>query len=266
MRSESSRPENNVDADQLALFDGGSEQIWSYSKLKTLRRCPLEYKVRWVDHHQGLFQPSYIDVQAGRLLHRVVREFYRSKKGPTPNQTVWNIYEQYAPKTTNWVEDLRGEIRVFSALRLFSHSSAATYRAVDLDVSCKGYVGGQLFCGQADVIYESGEQPNSLGILEFKLNDVEISSEDIEEKFLQCIIYYIGLPKELKYRCNRASIYVFDTGEQIEVTIDAGMVERANNIILSALPLANGPDFPPRLNSYCASCGYQNQCPAYNKR
>jgi hypothetical protein len=172
---------------------------------------------------------------------------------------------RWPPHTPAWKDDLQGEIRTLRALRVFANSRAARFRSIGLEVGCKALIGGHLFAGQADMIYETDESPRLRGILEFKLNDVEVRSEDLVERFLQCIIYYMGLPEQFRHTCELASIYVFDSGEQLDARIEQHMIEKATCIIEETLPLAQGPDFPPTLNPFCPSCGYQNLCPAYSK-
>ena len=250
---------------QLPLFEDGSYETWSYSRLKTLRRCALEYKVRWVDSQQALFQPGHIDIQAGRLLHYIIREYYRAPLPAEPHKLLLEIYEKLAPRTSAWREDLQGEIRTLSALKFFAHSEAASFRPVALEVGCKARVGGALFIGQADLIYQTHESSETYGILEFKLNDVEVRSEDEVERFLQCLIYYIGLPEQYRRYCELVSIYVFNTGDFLKARIQQTMIDRTIEIVNATLPLAEGPDFQPTLNPFCPSCGYQNLCPAYSR-
>ena len=251
--------------EQLQLFDVGSEKAWSYSRLKTLRRCALEYKVRWLTGEHALFQPGYIDVQSGRLLHHVLREYYRSSFTSKPYQLLLKIYEKLAPRTPAWRDDLQGEARTLAALRDFADSKVAHFRPVGLEVGCKARIGGVVFAGQADLVYQTDELPSVYGILEFKLNDVEVRSQDPTERFLQCMIYYIGLPEEFHRFCKVASIYVFDTGELLETKIEQSMTEETVRVVQETLPRAEGPDFPATLNPFCPSCGYQNLCPAYSK-
>jgi CRISPR/Cas system-associated exonuclease Cas4 (RecB family) len=252
--------------DQLALFGSGPEQAWSYSRLKSLRRCALEYKVRWVDAQHSLFQPGHIGVQAGRLLHHIVREYFRTRSTARPHQLLLELYERLAPHSDQWKEELQGERRALNALRLFAESRVAGFQPVALEVGCKSRIGGVSFSGQADAVYEASQRPLTYGLLELKLNDVEVGAEEPAEKFLQSTIYFLGLPDQYRYSTRVASIYVFDTGQLVEATLEKSMIERAIRIVEAAVPLAKGPDFPPTLNPFCRSCGYQDLCPAYSKR
>jgi len=253
--------------EQMKLFGGTpSEETWSYSRLKSLRRCALEFKVRWKDGQHSLFQPGHIDVQAGRLLHHIAREYYRSPQGPESHTRLLAIYENLAPTDPRWKEDLQGERRVLRALHDFSYSRAARFRGAGLEVACKARIGGVLFVGQADVIYELEEGAGSYGLLEFKLTDVEVRAEDPAERFLQCIIYYLGLPEQYRHFAKALSIYVFDNGQLLEAKIEESLVEEAIRIVEATISRAKGPDFPPTLNPFCPSCGYQTLCPAYSKR
>jgi len=218
-----------------------------------------------LNSEQLLFQPSHIEVHAGRLLHHIVRDYYRSEFVSQPHRRLIEIYERLAPKSAAWRDDLRGEGRVLTALRVFAHSRAVRLRALGLEVGCRYWFGEKLFTGQADLVYESDETPGACGILEFKLNDVEVRSEDPADKFLQCILYYLGLPEQFRDSCEKATIYIFDTGEQMETRIEQPLVDRAIRIIEETLPHAKGPDFPPTINPFCPSCGYQNLCPAYSQ-
>jgi PD-(D/E)XK nuclease superfamily len=251
---------------QLDLFGDSSEEVWSYTRLKSLRRCALEYKVRWLEGRGALFQPSSTDVRAGRLLHHIVREYYRRPWAPRPYQSLLQVYEKLAPRTAEWRDDLRGEGRVLAALRLFADSLASSFRCVALEVGCKTRIAETRFAGQADLIYQAQDHPPVYGILEFKLNEVEVSNPDPSEKFLQCIIYYLGLPEQFRQFASLASTYVFDSGELLTAQIEPAMVERVTHIVESTLLRAKGPDFPPTLNPFCPSCGFQNLCPAYSKR
>jgi hypothetical protein len=212
-----------------------------------------------------LFQPGHIDVQAGRLLHHVIREYYRAPNISQPYRRLLEIYEKVAPRTSAWKDDLQGESRALIALRVFAESRVARFVPISIEVGCKAWIGEQLFTGQADLVYQTDEEPGVYGILEFKLNDVEVRNEDVVERFLQCLIYRMGLPEQFRAQCALASIYVFDTGEQLETRIEQPMIDKAIRIIDATLPLAQGPDFPPTLNPFCPSCGYQNLCPAYSQ-
>jgi len=251
--------------DQLELFGDPSDPAWSYSRLKSLRRCALEYRARWVDGEQALFQPGHIDVQAGRVLHYIIREYYRSPTTSQPHRLLIEKYEKLAPQTAAWKEDPQGEARTLAALRLFADSRAARFRPISLEVPCKARIGGTLFAGQADLVYEASERPGVYGILEFKLNDVEVRSEEAAEAFLQCIIYYFGLPQEFRKCTEVVGIYVFDVGRLLEYKIDQVVSEQAIRIVETALQRAAGPDFPPTLNPFCSSCGYQTLCPVYSR-
>jgi CRISPR/Cas system-associated exonuclease Cas4 (RecB family) len=132
-----------------------------------------------------------------------------------------------------------------------------------MEIGCKCWIGDRQFVGHADLIYEIDEASQACGILEFKLNDVEVRSEDVVEKFLQCLLYYMGLPEPFRESCRFASFYVFDTGEQIDREIDEFLLKRAERLVEAALQLADRQDFPPTRNPFCSSCGYQSRCPAY---
>jgi hypothetical protein len=251
--------------EQLGLFGmPGEEQAWSYTRLKSLRRCPLEYKVRWLDGEQSLFQPGYVDVQAGRLLHRIVREYYRCPPTTDRHRLLLDTYHKLAPTDPAWKNDLQGENRVLQALRLFAYSKAASFRPLALEVACKTRIKELLFVGQADLIYQIPELPGMSGILEFKLNDAEVRSEDLGERFLQGLIYYGGLPTQFRVSTRFVSLYIFDIGSLLETKVDQQLLDRATRIVEAALHSAKGPEFPPRINSFCKSCGYQRLCPAYS--
>ncbi|MBZ5550749.1 MAG: PD-(D/E)XK nuclease family protein [Acidobacteriia bacterium] len=249
---------------QLDLFEGGAEHTWSYSRLKSLRRCPLEYKVRWLSDQHSLFEPGHIDVQAGRLLHHIIREYYRSPANAEPYQLLLKAYHKLAPHASEWKDDLQGENRALAALQLFAYSKAATLRAAALEVACKARISETSFVGQADLIYEIPGSPTAYGILEFKLNDVEVRVDDPAERFLQCLIYYAGLPAQFRSSTKAMGIYIFDTGMLLEAEIDRALLNKAFSIVETALQSANGPEFPARINPFCKSCGYQTLCPAYS--
>lgn len=252
--------------EQFDLFDRAPKEVWSYSRLKSLRRCALEYKVRWVDRHESLFQPQDIDVRAGRLLHQIIREYYRSEAVSEPHRQLLAIYEKYAPRDPSWAEDSRGETRVLDALRLFSQGPVARLGAAGIEVGCRSDLGGVTFAGQADLVYRSDESCNAFGVLEFKLTDVEVRADDPAERFLQCIIYCLGLPEHFRRFTQVMGVYVFDTGEFDENKVEPHVVQRAIGLIENALSHATGPEFPPTLNPFCSSCGYRALCPAYTRR
>jgi CRISPR/Cas system-associated exonuclease Cas4 (RecB family) len=97
------------------------------------------------------------------------------------------------------------------------------------------------------------------------LNDVDVRGEDLAEKLLQCLIYYMGLPDQFKECTEDASIYILDTGKEISTQITHSLVEKACNIVEGSLKLAAGFDFPAKLNPFCSSCGYQSLCAAYSR-
>lgn len=248
---------------QLGLFGTGTDELWSYSRLKSLRRCALEYKVRWVDGQEILFQPQSGDVQAGRLLHRIVHEYYHSEPFTDAPHHLLEIYKMLAPHSQAWTEDLRGEPRVLDVLRVFSLSQVARFRAEATEVRCRAHLGGVRLTGQADLIYHIEGSSDALGILEFKLNDVEVRADDPAERFLQCIVYYLGLPEQFRRLTQAMGVYVFDSGKFCEIRIEQTLIDRGVRIIESTLARAKGPEFPPTVNAFCSSCGYRSLCPAY---
>lgn len=253
---------------QLELFGEHQKENWSYSRLKSLRRCALEYKVRYVDGGKWTFQPGYIDVQAGRLLHHIIRDYYSSNAYHTsqePYALLIELYKKLAPTTSSWKEDLQGEKRTYEVLRLFAYSKLSRFQAIATEVSCKAKIGKVVFSGKTDLIYRTEEHPDSFGILEFKLNDVEVRTQNKTEMFLQCLIYHMGLPDIYLREVGWGGVYIFDTGEFLESKIEDSMVEEAVLIIERALQRAEGPDFPPTRNPFCSSCGYQSKCPTYSR-
>jgi len=249
---------------QIELFGEAPQEVWSYSRLKSLMRCPLEYKVRWVDRQQYRFQPGNIDVQAGRLLHQIVREYFRCALLQKPKLRLPDIYDRLAPTNADWKSDARGEDRVLNALGIFAHSGVAGLRPIALEVACKAWIGGQLFTGQADMIYEAADCRGVYGILEFKLNDVEVRAQDPAETFLQCIIYYLGMPLQYQSSLHLVGVYVFEGGTFLQTKIGEAEIKRAIHIVEGAVQRSKGPEFPPMLNPFCGSCGYQASCPAYS--
>lgn len=252
--------------DQMSLFRPDSEQSWSYSRLKSLRRCPLEYKVRWLDGKEALFQPANVDVQAGRVLHHIAREYFRTPKGGNPHQVLLDIYKRVSPTGPRWTDDLRGEPRVLRDLQLLAGSQVAQLRAEAFEVGCKTRIAGVWFVGQADLVFQLEGKPGRFGILEFKLNDVEVRADDPVGRFLQCLIYYLGLPPQFRYSTEALAIYIFDDGHYIESRPEQESVDRAVQIVEATLQCSSGPDFPARLNPFCPSCGYQEWCPAYSRK
>jgi len=250
---------------QQKLFDDSTDQIWSYTRLKSFRRCALEYKVRWIDEKRELSQPQNIDIQAGRLLHRIIREYFQSPLTNEPHKRLLEIYNSHTPITPGWKDDLQGEYRIHRALQLFAASNVSRFKPVGVEVGCKASIRGVWFSGHADLIYKTDDIPSIYGLLEFKLNDVETRSQDEAERFLQEIIYYVGLPKQYYQLIELLSIYIFDTGQLLETKVKQSIVDNALQIVEETIKRANGPDFPPTLNPFCPSCGYQKFCPAYSK-
>ncbi len=256
---------NPQSRNQFQLFGGGFDEAWSYSRLKTLRSCALEYKVRWVDGQGKQYLPYGIDIQAGRLLHDIVREYYSSEVPSQPLFLLLEICEKLALRIPLWKTNPQFENRILKALQLFADSKAAHFRKIKPSDACKGRIGGVLFTGTPDLIYQVDELAGVHGILEFKLNDVEVSGPNAAEKFLQCLIYYMILPKEDRRFCELASIYVFDSGQMLNTEIEQSIIDRAIGIIDATLQLAKNNDFPPTLNPFCPSCGYRALCPVYSK-
>ncbi len=256
---ERSHPEN-----QRKLFE--EAEVWTYTKLKSLRRCPLEFKVRFLDKQEALFQPSGLETVMGRTLHTVLLDYFRESDTPHPYKDLLSIYDSRKPKQKRWLEDPLNEQRVLQALRLFADSRLARARPIATELSCEARVAGVIFKGKADLLCAAEGSTPSLSLVEFKLNAVEVQGEALEERFLQAAIYYLGLQEIYRARVRYLATYVFESGAVEKVEVGQELLKRVRGLIEEAVPLSRGNEFPGKINPFCPNCGYNALCAVFNAK
>lgn len=242
---------------QASLFPDLQE--WSYSRLKSIRRCALEYKLRYIDHLEGA-EPSGRDVARGRLLHSVVRRYYADQDRTYAG--LRRILDEAAPRTNTWKSAPDGEMLVLQMLQGFAASDVAALVPVQTEIECRTAMAGVSISGRADLLYRTPVNAGELGLLEFKLTESELGSADPAQRFLQTIIYWLGLPYHLKRDTTELRYYVFETGKSGVELVNEALVSRAVQLVSDAIVRAGGDAFEPTVNPFCSSCGFRKRCPA----
>lgn len=248
---------------QLSFFAETEE--WTYSKLKTLNRCPLEFKVRYIEKKNPLFQPVGIETWLGRVLHAVVAEYYRHFECSDPLERLAEIYSRKKPRKIEWETHALGQKHALDILAIFSKSELARRAPVAVELACSGLVGRIRLRGRIDLLCIPKKNINQISLIEFKLNDVEVKHNEAVNIYLQPLLYYHALPQDYRERIESFGVYVFESGELLEIPKSETLLREAVQRVSELVGLARRQVFPPKLNAFCSSCGYRSHCPEYQK-
>lgn len=247
-----------MDTLQDTLFDVPDK--WSYSKIKSLLRCPLEFKLRYKDEKQAMIVQG-IDPWAGRVLHNIVGEYFKDPKYQlSPLDSLMEIYMLRRPEKPEWQENPLGEQRVVRAIEKFSQSDLATRRAEAVEMKCSADIAGVIFTGRIDLLCSPSIQEDGSGLIEFKLNVGEVESDRQVDMYLQLLLYQTAIEKTTNKKIRHIGFYYFELGQLIEINTSRELHDASTERFGELLKQAKSEDFVPRFNRFCTSCGYSKTC------
>ncbi len=249
--------------DLFGLSENNIEKL-NISKCLTFQRCPLEYKLRYLEKRSSRWEPK-INMNLGIFLHELTNQFLKKKIIHKNNESINTLLDiKWEKEKFKFEGDQENYyIKCKNIINLFVDSPICQIQPLASEYRFSKLIKKDLYItGRIDLI---GKTNNDIQIWEFKLDESEISlMEQAHKKYFQLIFYYFGirdifgvLPRNLGY-------YFFSSGKSISVEVNPELLERGSQEIENVLnEMKKKREFVPRINNYCPSCGYNNICPKW---
>jgi len=231
----------------------------SFTQISTFLRCPLEFKLRFIEKREIEFSPSGSDVFLGRILHKITFDYLNLP----PSERNLPFLSLKLKNLTNGTR-IRQEHLDFleESIQLLDRSVLKGFKTISTEESFKYTIENYTLSGRIDCLSSS---PEGTMLLEFKLNNYpEFVYENAVDQYLQLIVYSLGLQKK-GITPTLGAYYFYDSGflKEIELSPLLETGEKRIRTILQAM--SNQQCFLPRANPLCSTCGYRNRCALYQK-
>ena len=245
-------------------FNDDSPEEINISKCMTFQRCPFEYKLRYIDKQKSKWRQN-LKMNLGILLHDLVSMQYKKilahENVQTTDRLIENIWEKEKIKYGIYEKEYYNKLK--SALNRFNESPVSKIIPIASEYRFDNLLGSNLrLSGRIDFI---GKDNNDLQIWDFKLEESEIFSSNVEyEKYFQLIFYYYGVKDTFGTFANRLGYYIFSNGKTITTKLTPELLENGLlKIERTIKEMREANIFIPNINNYCSSCGYKYICPAH---
>jgi len=236
------------------------------SKLLVFRRCPFEYKLRYLEKGSLKWEPK-LDMNLGNFLHELVGLYFKNKIVHNEKQDIGRLFESKWEKEKirfkEHQEDYHAKCKYI--IDLFKRSPIVRTHPLASEYKFRKLIREDMYLtGRIDLVSKTD---NNIQIWEFKLDEAELGFIDQEhKKFLQLIFYYYGIANAFGELPHNIGYYFFSSGKTVLLEVYPDILERGLQEIENILSeMKNTKEYIPKINNYCPSCGINKICPAYNK-
>ena len=245
--------------------------VYSFSRVKCFRQCPLRYRFRYLQGLKEAFRS--IESFLGNVVHDTLEWMYADRdRGSTADEA--SMLEKFAEVWSEKRDDSVAIIRVDddeeSYLKLgremlvrFFHDTFDRDRSETVALEQRLSVrlsDAIIFSGFADRVGRTDQ--GRLFVVDYKTSKNEGTSSEFSEG-LQAPLYAACVLRNHGEREVLAGYHYLRHGTTRWQTVDR---ERADSLLERFLDLANqadaAGDFPARPGLLCAWCGFNAECPA----
>lgn len=248
------------------LNDHNIEEL-NISKCLTLKRCPFEYKMRYIEKNSFKWQPNVV-MNHGILLHEIFSLFYKNKLMRENNRLIYELFderwEKERDKFVNHEDEYYAKCK--NAIKLFMNNPISKLVPVASEYKFRRIIKDNLYItGRIDLI---GKTDSTIQIWDFKLEKAEfLLGEEDHKKYFQLIFYYFGLGDIFGFVPNILGYYFCSGGESISIKVSPELLRKGFQEIENAVTeMNNMHEFLPRINNYCPSCGFDYVCPKFTNK
>jgi len=246
--------------EQLPLFHSESRKV-NFTQLATFLRCPLEYKLRFIDENETAV-PSGTQVLWGRLLHSIARQYLDL---PIDERSLHFLTAKLEDEETSGsLPDRNYQLNIFADTMRYFHDIFAQTEVYKLELTFQAPLRDFVLRGRADAIVHG---QSGLSLFEFKYGDYrEFDYESEIDECLQLIFYSLGL-RAIHVNVVRAAYYFFDSGKTASIVLSEPVISRGTARLLEIIDkISITNDFTPRANRLCPTCGFRKHCYLHAQR
>jgi RecB family exonuclease len=233
----------------------------SASSLKMYRRCPQQWKLKYIDRLPEAPKPFF---NLGTAVHAALETFYRGRvAGPPPLEEVLDAFrEAFDPDAYPTEQETeRRRADGLAMVEAFWEKHAGGFRpALAVEKRLSFEVEGVAFTGFVDRIDKLGEA--RIGIVDYKTG----GSFDLERVKTepQLTLYQLGTEQMLGMEVGRLALYHVPSQTPFEVERHGEeQVERVTAMVREAARGIEAGVFEPSPGHYCRWCDFQPFCPAF---
>lgn len=245
---------------QLPLFDNESTEA-SFTELATFLRCPLEYKLRFIDEKESAV-PRSPQVLWGRRLHSIAHQYLDL---PIDQRSLDFLIERLDDNpNSSSLPDGEYHLSIFRNTMRYFHDIFAQAEVYRSESAFTAPLGHFVLTGRPDAIVYG---QRGLTLFEFKYSDYrEFDYQSDIDHHLQLIFYSLGL-RAIHVNVAEASYYFFDSGKTDSIALSESFMDRGAARIAEILDrISTTDDFTPRANRLCPSCGSRKGCHLQTQR
>jgi len=249
-------------SDQLTFFNSETyPKRINFTQISTFLRCPLEFKLRFLENKETDFAPSGTDIFLGRILHKITFKYLNLP--PQKRNYAFLSSELDILKSSEYLKKEDFDF-LEKCLLFLDQSILRNLKIFSLELPFKYTIDKYLLTGRVDCL-----AANSKGItlFEFKLNNYpEFEYRKKEDQYLQLIFYTLGL-KEKRIHPASGIYYFYNEGLLREINLSPRLLEDGRKRIQEILQTMSDTNlFNPQENRLCLTCGYKKLCPIFKKR
>ena len=233
----------------------------SSSSLKTYRRCPQQWKLKYVDRLPEEDRPFF---NLGRAVHAALETFYRGRvAGPPPLDEVLGAFEDAFDPDAYPDREERERRRAdgLAMVEAYYREHAGGFQpALAVEKHLAFEVEGVSFVGYVDRIDKLDAE--RIGIVDYKTG----GSFDLDRvrSEPQLTLYQLGTEAMLGLEVERLALYHVPSQTPFEVPRHGEeQVERVRAMVREAARGIEAGAFEPSPGRHCRWCDFQPHCPAF---
>jgi len=233
----------------------------SASSLKTYRRCPQQWKLKYVDRLPEEDRPFF---NLGRAVHAALETFYRGRvAGPPPLDEVLGAFEDAFDPDAYPDREERERRRAdgLAMVEAYYREHAGGFQpALAVEKHLAFEVEGVSFVGYVDRIDKLDAE--RIGIVDYKTG----GSFDLDRvrSEPQLTLYQLGAEQKYGLEVGRLALYHVPSQTPFEVERHGPeQVERVRGMVREAARGIERGDFEPSPGHHCRWCDFRPFCPAF---
>jgi putative RecB family exonuclease len=239
-------------------------QHLSVSRLRRFERCPLSYRLHYIDRHEP--EPT-LPLRFGVLLHAVLERLYQwvieeEHIGPLPKDLVLELYRDEWIQSALWGFATYDEGLAILRAYLRDNPTVDHRSVLAVEQAFRLTVGPFEVVGKIDRVDRAGD--DIVEVIDYKSNRVLFTRDEVDAD-LQLSIYALAARELWPWAKQvRLGFYMLRHGARMWTARTEEQLEAVREYIIAlGQQTESATEYPARLNTSCPYCEHRQHCPAY---